>query len=58
MAVMQLLPADAHTHQSQTRIDTARLERALKSGDHELANGLSIEQMRERILAVASQAKR
>lgn len=58
MAVLQLLPADTPASQSRAKIDVARLQRALASGDHELPNGLSIEQMRERILAVASQAKR
>jgi hypothetical protein len=40
-------PEDTQASQSRVKIDVARLQRALASGDHELPNGLSIEQMRE-----------
>lgn len=58
MPVLQLRLADTPASKSRAKIDVDRLGRALASGDHELPNGLSIDQMRERILAVANQAKR
>lgn len=58
MATLQLLPAETQTPKRPVSLDLGRFERALASDRHMMPSGLSLEEMREQILATATKAKR
>jgi hypothetical protein len=58
MAIAQLLPAKTQASKRPISLDLSRFERALSSDRHMMPSGLSLEEMREQILATASRAKR
>ncbi|MDR7024242.1 hypothetical protein [Pseudomonas peli] len=58
MATLQLLPAATQAPKPPISVDLSRFEKALTSDRYMMPTGLSLEEMREQILATAVKAKR